>query len=381
MSEHALHASPSLQLLEALAWYARTVLDLERAFARVTVKRRRNLARPIKRRKSAFRDPMMCLDLVAMAWLGATRLSHIESHLRDRSDLAHVFGLPRFSDHTTAHNFLNDFHLTHLRQLEDVNLRLLRDHGAACAQRRPILDIDVAQRTVRRPGRRSVLYRWAVAFSAGEALAQQLCVRSDAWEPMIVDVVERARRALSHKPVLVRLPGSCTSPELLRALVRRRLAFVATTTWKWALEQRSTPRGPLRWATADEGCRALDLGPAAMCSAPHVSVRTVLVERPALAPALRCERLAIVTTLLDTPPAGLAALATHRGSINRFFDGRDWPFHNGKFPSSDPRGVGAYLRLSAIAINALVLFARHLGGEWTPSRLLSRIRLIAKSAL
>ena len=55
------------ELIGALAWFTRDVLRLERDFSRVTVKRRRNLARPIRRRRSAFRDLDGGADTLA-AW-------------------------------------------------------------------------------------------------------------------------------------------------------------------------------------------------------------------------------------------------------------------------------------------------------------------------
>ncbi|MFW6108556.1 MAG: hypothetical protein ACOC8D_01955, partial [bacterium] len=217
------NGEPSLELVHALAWYGREVLGLERLFNRVTVKRRRNPASPVRRRKSAFRDPKMCVDFLAMAWLGVRRLSQIAERLKPRPDLARAFGLRRFADHTTAHNFLNAFHVTHLRQLDAVNARLLAEHGVAATCRAPILDVDVARRTVRRSGRRhDWVYRWAVAFCAGEAVAQGLSHRAEAWRPVVRDTIDAAREWLDGKPSLVRLAGRCTSLDLLRALDRRR---------------------------------------------------------------------------------------------------------------------------------------------------------------
>jgi hypothetical protein len=369
-------ARPSLPLLHALAWYTRECLRLDRLLNAVTVKRRRNLTRPIRRRKSAFRDPMICYDFLAMAWLGATRLSQIESHLQPRKDLARVLGLPRFCDHTTAHNFLNAFHRTHLRQLDEVNARLLREHGLAAHLRAPILDVHVAERTVRRLGpRRPLVYRWAVAFCAGEALAQSLATRAIPWRTIVLDVIEQARRVSAAKPRLVRLAGACASQGLFGALLRKRIPFLATTTWAWALAQRTEPRRPLRWAELDEG-RLLDLGAEPIRPGASTSLRTLLVERPPPAPNLRRERLAIVTSLVEQPAPAILALTASMVGIRAFYGHPRWPFQGGKLPSSDPRGNAAYLRLATIAMNVLRLFARHMGEHGSLSGLHAQLRAI-----
>ena len=371
---------PSLELVHALAWFAREVLALDRLFNTVTVKRRRNLARPVKRRKSAFRDPMICLDLCTMTWLGVTRLSHIETHLRPRQDLARAFGLPRFCDHTTAHNFLNAFHRTHVRQLDDVNARLLIAHGQALSERAPILDLDLATRSVRHVARRrrSERYRWAVAFCAGEAIAQRLALEragAEVLPGLVLDLAAAARRRLARKPRLVRLAGTCASAQVVRALARERLPFLTTTTWAWALAQGPERHGPVRWAAPDPEHRVLDLGAAAGLAGVRQPLRVVLVERAALAPGLRRDRFAIVTSLADEPPASLLPMALYQSTIRGFFGHPRWPLGDGKLPSSGPRGIEAYLHLATIARNVLGLFARHLAEEWSLSRLRDRLRV------
>ncbi|MFP4058167.1 MAG: hypothetical protein ACLF0G_14970 [Candidatus Brocadiia bacterium] len=368
---------PPLELLHALAWYAREVLRLDRLFNAVTVKRRRNPEAPVQRRRSAFQDPRICLDFLAMAWLGATRLSHIEPQLRPRPELARAFGLRRFCDHTTAHNFLNGFHVPHLRQLAGVNARLLREHGAAAGQRAPILDLDGARRRVRRGGRRRDLtYRWTVAFCAGEAVAQSLRHRAAGWRHVVGESLRAARRALGGKPCLVRLAGPCASLPLFRELARQRTRVLASVTWAWALAHRPPPPRELRWMPLDGASRALDLGTA---ETPAGELRTVLLERPSPLPALRREREAIVTSMRDAPVPAISRLAASQARIRRFFGHARWPLGDGKMPSSDPRGNAAYLLLATIAMNVLQLFARHLGDGWTLPRVRDRLRFVPRT--
>ena len=367
-----------MDLLHALGWYCNQVIGLERLFRHVTVKRRRNLAHPVKRRRSAFRDPMICCDFLAMAWLGAARLSFIEPFLSRRSHLADSLYLPRFCDHTTAHNFLNAFHVTHLRQLDEANERLLREHGSALCQAAPVLDIDVAERRVRHPGRRaSTVYRWAVAFSASEALAQELRVNSSDWTPVVCGALAAARAALAAKPRLVRLVSAAATPAVLRELARARIHFLTTASWQAALACQQPPLEGGQWAELPDSTRVLDLGSMATTAGPRSQQRVVLVQRPAVAPGLPPARSAIVTSLLNAPAPALPRLAASLCRIRPFFGHDRWPLGDGKLPSSRLRGNAAYLRLATIAMNILRLFARQLGGEWTPSRVQAQLRAIA----
>lgn len=369
---------PSAELLHALGWYAREVIGTQRLFSRVTVKRRRNLARPIKRRKSAFRDPLICQDFLAMAWLGVTRLSDIDPFLRNRAELARAFGLPRFCDHTTAHNFLNAFHVTHLRQLDNANTRLLLEHGAALTERAPVLDIDVAQRLVRRPGRRTnLLYRWAVAFCAGEAIAQELRTQCPDWDCLVADLLSRALPLLRAKPRLVRLASECASPTMLRSLARQRIPFVTTLSWHMAIARHPPARGARSWVTLQDASRIMDLGSGASPDSPRCWERLILVERPAPSPGLRPARFAILTSMLHEPAPAVVRLAASMCQIKPFFGTAHWPFGERKLPSSSLRGNAAALRLATIAANILRLFVRQLGNEWTPQRARVHLRAIA----
>ena len=365
------------ELIGALAWFTRDVLRLERYFSRVTVKRRRNLARPIRRRRSAFRDPMICLDFLVMGWLGATRLSHIARHLRGRDALAPAVGLPRFCDHTTAHNFLSACHRTHVGQLAAANERLLRDHGAALTTRAPILDLDLARRAVRRTGQRQLVYQWAMAWCAGEGIAQSLAPCDGDGEDLVARVVGRARDALAGKPRLVRLKPSCVSLGRLAWLQRQSLEFVASATWPWALAQRPGHQPPLQWQGLAPDLRALDLGPAPAAAAPGLALRTILTERPPPAPGLGRDRVAVVTSLLGEPPGAVVRLATGGPTVRGFFGHRRWPLGDGKMPSADPRGNAAYLLLATMAMNVLRLFARHLGEGHSLAQVRSDLRMIS----
>ena len=364
-------------LPQALSWFIREVLRLPTLLNTVTVKRRRNAARPVRRRRSAFRDPMMCLDFLAMAWAGATRLSHIARHLAPRDDLARVFGLPRFADHTTTHNFLNAFHVTHLRQLDRVNDQLLHRQGLGAKERPACLDLDLARRPVRkRAGGIRTTYLWATAFADRLCVAQRLDEDLDNPVATLLDVLARARAIWRKRPRLIRLTAPCVAEPLLRALLRQKMNFLATTTWAWALARTHSPVEGVSWQVLGPETRTRDLGLVTVGPAGRPNARIVLVEEPSIVPGAPPDRFALVTSLLDADLATLEVLANRATTLRAFFGHPTWPLRDGKPPSSRHRGMAAYLRLATIAMNVLVLFARELGPPWTPGSVHRALRVV-----
>jgi len=364
-------------LLHSLAWFTQEVLGLETLLNQVTVKRRRNLARPVRRRRSAFRDPAMCLDFLVMVWLGATRLSHITQYLSRRNDLARIFGLPRFADHTTAHNFLNNFHATHLRQLDRVNLELLRRSGSLRKRRPACLDLDMATRRVRRrAGGIARIYTWATAFADHLCVSQLLEDKTTESRNLLLHLLDQTRALWQGRPRLVRLSPPCVSESLLRALLRHRFRFLARTSWSWALSHAQNRLEDAEWLVLNPDTRARDLGPTTLGPATRHNARIILLERCSIVPGAPPDRSALVTSLLDADLSTLSVLAAHATTPRSFFGHPTWPLRDGKPPSTRPRGFAAYLRLATIGMNTLALFAQSLGPPWTPARLHRALRII-----
>jgi len=366
-----------VRVASGLTWFASDALGLRSLLSAVTVKRRRNPARPVRRRRSAFRDPAMCLDFLAMAWVGVTRLSQIARYLDQRGDVARLFGLPRFADHTTAHNFLNAFHLTHLRQLDRVNAEVLRRSGVLASQRPACLDLDIATRPVRRrTGGTARTYLWLAAFCGRLCVAQRLEENQSDPREALLALLTEARAQWEGRPRVVRLSPRCVSEPVLRALLRQRFNFLARTSWGWALAHSETPPEAAPWRVLSEETRVRDLGPATIGPASRPNARVVLVEQPSVVPGAPADRSALVTSLLEAAPASLVLLAAQGTTIRSFFSHPSWPLRDGKPPSSRPRGMAAYLGLCTLAMNVLTLFARELGPPWTPRRVHRALRVV-----
>jgi hypothetical protein len=173
-------------LFPLFAWYLVDYVQLPKRLKLLTVKRKRNRKNPVKRRKPKFTEAQLGLGIICIILLGIKRLRKINRLLKTETQIANLIGLERFFDQATAHRFLNEFQLWHLRQLERVADELARDFGEAFRQDIVVLDIDSTTHSVESRKREKAVvgynkknpgkpcYQWSVGFVRGEAVANKL---------------------------------------------------------------------------------------------------------------------------------------------------------------------------------------------------------------
>ena len=128
-------------LFPLFAWYLVDYVKLLRRLKPLTVKRKRNNKNPIKRRTPKFTEAQLCIGIICIILLGIKRLRKINRLLKTEAQIANLIGLERFFDQVTAHRFLNEFQLWHLRQLERIADELARDFGEAFRHDIVVLDM------------------------------------------------------------------------------------------------------------------------------------------------------------------------------------------------------------------------------------------------
>jgi len=107
-------------LFPLFAWYLVDYVQLLKRLKPLTAKRKRNNKNPVKRRKPTFTEAQLGIGIICIILLGIKRLRKINRLLKTEVQIARLIGLERFFDQVTAHRFLNEFQLWHLRQLERV---------------------------------------------------------------------------------------------------------------------------------------------------------------------------------------------------------------------------------------------------------------------
>lgn len=380
-------------LFALLAWFLVDVLELERRFRPLTVKRKRNRQAPVKRRRSPFLAPKLCLGLVTTTLLGIRRFENLTPLLHTESSLAGLIGLERFFSRSTARNFINACQLWHLRQLDRINLGLLRDWGECSRQDFPVVDIDSQTHTLesrkregavvgfnrKRPGK--PCYQWSVAFVRGEVVSQRLLAgnqkASTDAKARIEDV--KAKLGLSH--FIIRLDGGYFSGELLDWIVEQGLGLVTSARYDWVTAQPENHPEDHRWVRYDEKTRVLDLGVTSVVRTSAHRYRIVLVEKeqepfPGSRRRAKTLRYAVIAHLpWQMRPEALYEFYHQRQTIENFFKEAQNPFSAGKMPSQRFRANEAYLGLVTLAYNCFTIFKKTLCRATGEETLLKQLRL------
>jgi len=364
-------------LFPLFAWYLVDYVQLLRRLKPLTVKRKRNNKNPVKRRTPQFTEAQMAMGIISIILLGIKRLGKINRLLKTEPQIANLIGLKKFFDQATAHRFLNEFQLWHLRQLEKIGDELARDFGEAFRQDIIVLDIDSTTHSVesrkrekavvgynkRNPGK--PCYQWSVGFIRGEAAVHKLYPGDTTCKNHLKDTLDMVTQKIPQPVSIVRLDGGYVSAELLDYIARKNLSVVMGARYDWVLAQ-GPEIDPVKWISYDDKTKIYDIGMARVTSTVEREYRIILVIkeqepfRRDRRKKVKKVRYAIVENLpLRLDAFGLYRFYCGRQTIENFFKEAKNPFNAGKMPSERVRGNEAYLQFVIIAYNLFEWFKKN----------------------
>lgn len=362
-------------LFPLFLWYLNDVIHLPEYFAQVSVNRRRNHNRRRKRAKTEYTDVQMCMGLVAIAVCGIPRLYQGEALLKTESQVAHLCGLQKFFDQSTAHRYLNRFGKWHVSQLDRINTQVLSAEGESMRQDVVILDIDsqthplesrkregaVVGYNRKKPGKPCL--QWNVGFVRGEAISQRLMAGNTHGSQSLKGIVSDVQQKLSSPPSILRLDGGYLSGATLNYVVANQFYLCMAARYDFLLANGGKP-DETKWMRTDAKTRLYELGQSRVISTSPHCFRTILVEKeqdpfPNSKSQKKVLRYGIIERLPFSPSAEELYQFYHgRQTIEHFFKESVGPFNAGKLPSQKFRGNEAYLHLVTIAENCCVLFKK-----------------------
>jgi len=364
-------------LFPLFAWYLVDYVQLLKRLKPLTVKRKRNNKNPIKRRTPSFTDAQLAIGIICIILLGIRRLRKINRLLKTEIQIANLIGLQRFFDQVTAHRFLNEFQLWHLRQLETVADELARDFGEAFRQDIVVLDIDSTTHSVESRKREKAVvgynkknpgkpcYQWSVGFIRGEAVAHKLYAGNTTCKEHLKDTVELVTKKIPQPVSIVRLDGGYLSADLLDYIVNKKLSVVMAARYDWVMAQKPQI-DPDKWISYDEKTRIYDIGMAHVASTVERQYRIILVikEQEPFRGDLRKKVKIVRYAILENLPIRLDAIGLYqfycgRQTIENFFKEAKNPFNAGKMPSEKFRGCEAYLQFVVISYNLFEWFKKN----------------------
>ena len=364
-------------LFPLFIWYLVDYVQLLKRLKPLTVKRKRNNKNPIKRRKPTFTDAQLGIGIICIILLGIKRLRKINRLLKTETQIARLIGLERFFDQVTAHRFLNEFQLWHLRQLERVSDELSRDYGEAFRQDIVVLDIDSTTHSVESRKREKAVvgynkknpgkpcYQWSVGFIRGEAVAHKLYEGNTTCKAHLKDTLSLVTKKIPQPVSIVRLDGGYLSAELLDYIVRKKLTVVMGARYDWVMAQKPEIY-PDKWMSYDDKTMIYDLGMARVTSTVEREYRIILVikEQEPFKGDRRKKVKKVRYAILENLPMRLDAFALYqfycvRQTIENFFKEVKNPFNAGKMPSEKFRGNEAYLQFVLMSYNLFEWFKKN----------------------
>jgi len=340
----------------------------------LTVKRKRNNKNPIQRRSPRFSEGQLSIGIICIILLGIKRLRKINRLLKTEIQIANLIGLERFFDQVTAHRFLNEFQLWHLRQLEKVGDELAQDYGEAFRQDIVVLDIDSTTHSVESRKREKAVvgynksnpgkpcYQWSVGFIRGEGVAHKLYAGNTTCKDHLKDTLDLVGKKISQPVSIVRLDGGYLSADLLDYISHKNLSVVMGARYDWVMAQK--PKiDPDKWMSYDEKTMIYDLGMARVTSTVDRQYRIILVikEQEPFKGDRRKKVKKVRYAIVENLPVRLDAFALYelycgRQTIENFFKEAKNPFNAGKMPSEKFRGNEAYLQYVIMAYNLSIIW-------------------------
>ena len=364
-------------LFPLFAWYLIDYVQISHRLKTLTVKRKRNNKKPVKRRKPQFTEAQLGIGLLCIILLGIKRLRKINRLLKTEVKIANLIGLKRFFDQSTAHRFLNEFQLWHLRQLEKIGDDLARDFGEAFRQDIVVLDIDSTTHSVESRKRQKAVvgynkknpgkpcYQWSVGFIRGEAIAHKLYQGNTTCKNHLQDTLNMVTKKIPQPVSIVRLDGGYLSAELLDFIASKNLSVVLGARYDWVMAQK--PKiDPDKWKAYDEKTMIYDLGMARVTSTVEREYRIILVikEQEPFKADRRKKVKKVRYAIVENLPLRLEAFALYqfyfgRQTIENFFKEAKNPFNAGKMPSEKFRACEAYLQFVVMAYNLFEWFKKN----------------------
>ncbi len=364
-------------LFPLFVWYLVDYVQLLKRLKPLTVKRKRNNKNPVKRRKPTFTAAQLGIGIICIILLGIKRLRKINRLLKTETQIARLIGLGRFFDQVTAHRFLNEFQLWHLRQLERIADELARDFGEAFRQDIVVLDIDSTTHSVESRKRQKAVvgynkknpgkpcYQWSVGFIRGEAVANKLYKGNTTCKDHLKDTLDLVTKKIAQVVSIVRLDGGYLSADLLDYIARKKLSVVMGARYDWVMAQKPE-MDPDKWMSYDDKTMIYDLGMARVTSTVEREYRIILVikEQEPFKGDRRKKVKKVRYAIVENLPMRLEAFALYqfycvRQTIENFFKEAKNPFNAGKMPSEKFRGNEAYLQFVIMAYNLFEWFKKN----------------------
>lgn len=388
-----------------LAWFMLDLLKIRERFKILTVKRKRNNRYKRKRYKCTFSGEDIAVGIITVILLGIKRFEKIDNKLSTERKLAELIGLRRFFDKTYARKFINEFTLSHLKQLDRVNSDILGRYGDSFREGGiKILDIDQTTHSLESKKREKAnrgfnkknpgkpCYQWSVGFIRGEIVSQKLDEGKSNCKRNFQVIVEDVREKLGVADLIIRIDGGYMSAEYLEYIIENGYQVISVVNWddffsnnkdldisdcSWEIHKEEEDKD--EWKEVKE-VRLLAVGERKVYSKCKYKFNAVLVKIKQEDINIKGKREEHKYVIISNVVGLRGARATYefyhqRQTIENFFKESKNPLNSGKMPSQKFRANEAYLYFVAIAFNMFELFKKNVCQRYGRSTLLKLLEI------
>ena len=372
-----------------LAWFMLDLLSLRDKLRIVSAKHKRNNQRKVKRYKCTFSGVDMSIGIITIILVGIKRFEKIDDLLHTETRLAQIIGLKRFFDKTYARRFLNEFSLCHLKQLDEVNMAILREFGDSMKQSVIILDVDQtthslesrkrekASRGRNKKNKGKPCYQWDVGFVNNEIVSQRLADGRQHCTKNFIPIIEDVTGKIPSTSLIARVDGGYMSAERLNWIVEKKLQIISVVNWddflsnnkdikvdELSFEHFSTEQDDEETKEkVHKKISVASVGIRKVYSKSRYQFQAILVkvkqEQIRIKKRRKYFRYVIIHNVGGlTDARGAFEFYHQRQTIENFFKESKNPFHSGKMPSQRFRSNEAYLYFVSLAYNIFSIFKK-----------------------
>ena len=199
-----------------------------------------------KRRKIVFSRVDYCLTLISSIFLGIENLNKIDDCLETENKLAELLGIEgkTFPKRTACYEFLSGCTHWNVKQIDRINLDLLKEHSLLNKKRTLIVDIDQTTKStegikierskpgfnIKRKGRASLKY--SLSLVGGYIFSKRLesgnthCITN--FKSIYTETRNKLKQipGIENKPLILRIDGGYCSRETLEFTAQEQIGFV-----------------------------------------------------------------------------------------------------------------------------------------------------------
>jgi len=344
-----------------------------------------------KRRKIVFSKIDYCLTLISCIFLGIKNLNNIDDCLQTEGKLAELIGIKAraFPKRTVCYDFLCSCTHWNVKQIDRINLDLLKEHSLLHRKKKLIIDIDQTTKSTegvkiegakpgfntKRKGRPSLKYSISLVgnyiFSKKLESGNTHCLTN--FRNTYNDTRKKINQipGISDKSIILRIDGGYFSEETLGFIDKEQVKFVTKARINLVSIKDLIKKNSNNWQPLNERVNCLYFKDQKIYQDWPIRYNILIIKEKQkrlksrnrqIHHTVKEIRYALITNL-DYSPKRLWNFYKGRQTIENCFKEHNQSFTASKLPSHKFYGNAFYFELVCLCYNISFFFKRHIDNK------------------